>query len=109
MICDEACENIGFEVGNPFFAMVVDEYVSQALSTGDVFNWVQHDPFSLSPPLRVWYAFRRRRGGACAGAAGTSARKTNCLMPASLDDARPYRPAIPVPQSQDLAGRPAAA
>jgi hypothetical protein len=48
MICDEACENIGFEPDNPFSAFVRQEYVGQAFTAGDVFNRVKHAPFSLS-------------------------------------------------------------
>lgn len=48
MICDEACEDIGFSPGNPFFAIVMDEYLGAAYSMGDVFNRVQRGPFSLS-------------------------------------------------------------
>ncbi|MBY8823260.1 hypothetical protein [Sphingomonas colocasiae] len=43
MICDEACEDIGFDTGNPFFAMVSEPY-----REGEGFERVQHGPFSLS-------------------------------------------------------------
>jgi hypothetical protein len=47
MICDEACEDIGFGADNPFFALVMNEYVGQT-SERNVFDRVQHGPFSLS-------------------------------------------------------------
>lgn len=48
MICDEACQDIGFTSKNPFFALVMDEYLDEALEDSDVFNRVQNGPFSLS-------------------------------------------------------------
>lgn len=48
MICDEACQDIGFDPHNPFFNLVMDEYEGQALTMRNVFNRVQHGPFSLS-------------------------------------------------------------
>jgi hypothetical protein len=48
MICDEACQDIGFDPDNPFFNLVMDEYEGQALTMRNVFNRVQHGPFSLS-------------------------------------------------------------
>lgn len=48
MICDEACEDIGFDSNNPFFLLVMNEYVGQAYTVGNVFSRVQHGPFSLS-------------------------------------------------------------
>jgi len=48
MTCDESCQDIGFDPENPFFKLVMDEYVGQALTMRNVFNRVQHGPFSLS-------------------------------------------------------------
>lgn len=46
--CDEACEDLGFTPGNPFFAIVMDEYEEEAFGTHNVFHHVQSGPFSLS-------------------------------------------------------------
>lgn len=71
MTCDEACAGIGFDAENPFFALVMNEYVGQALTVGNAFSRVQHGPFSLAAAaedLLCIQAKARRRASSCAAA-----------------------------------------